>query len=344
MSTANKKHTNHTKNTAGTTSTAGTKNTTAWVKELKESTFSYSEERLNDILALLEETGDYRNIEIQRGLSASFLLDSKNHMDSVLHINFSFGNNGGPILDIPKVDIKNGCLEEILTNKLKGCSRDFEVNEIRIIAEIGKSALENSSVYNQEDTMSLDRVISELYYLAYNECIKHTKNVLIPEENDSLATITLIDDTRYGECICINDKRKVFDEVLEFIGCNWSVMDLKKTLRDKGYLVTDNGNPYTCIIQTNKAKALGVRKIVKIPVKRVQPFVEAIKKQIKENEERQKKILNQKKTQEIEDTQLKEENIEKHEKLVERRRLQAKCPKATQTADADKNQEGDLKE
>lgn len=322
--------------------------------------WEYDEDEVDEVLADLEETGDYRNIEIRRGLSATFLLEAKNHKDCVLHINFSFGKGSGPTLDIPKVDILDGDLEEILADELKSCVRDFEANEIKLIAKIGLSALKNSVAYNENDEMSSERTLSELYYMAYNEkrypkgrkeqecikflpeyeqllleyekwrleCEKHIqecrkqqsiensnpeeakkleeykqdfitqKRIRLDEittaykdflkEDNSLATITLINDSRFGECICINEKRDVFGKVLEYIGCNKTVLQLKKDLRDERYLVTDNGNPYSCLIQTQIAKELGVRKVVKIPVKRIEAIVKPIKEEIRTN------ILNQK--------------------------------------------------
>lgn len=347
--------------------------------------FTYDEDMVDEILADLEETGDYRNIEIRRGLKASFLKESKNMMGTVLRISFRFGNGDGPTLKIPKENIildetdeqpqpteEDGKkskkadgqpqpLETILTNKLKSCVRDFDAYEIKLIAKIGLSALKNSVAYNENDEMSLERTLSELYYMAYNqkrypkgrkeqECIKllpeyeqllleyekwrleretyiqgyrkylSTENFNTEEqkklsdettkefitqkrirldeittaykdflkEDNSLANITLINDSRFGECICINEKRNVFGEVLEYIGCNKTVLQLKKDLRDERYLITDNGNPYSCLIQTQIAKELGVRKVVKIPVKRIEAIVKPIKEEIRTN------ILNKK--------------------------------------------------
>lgn len=285
-----------------------------YVEILEKKEWTYDDEKVDEILLELAETGDYRNIEIRHGLSATFLVEAKDYMDSILRISFRFGNGGGPTLKIPKVDIEDN-LEEILTKKLKSCARDFEEKEIRLIAKVGQSALKNSVVYNTEDEMNLNKILSEMYHMAYYESRKPLNDVMleyekyIPEENSSLATITLINDPRYGECICINDKRNVFGEVLEFIGCNWSVLQVKKELRDCGYLVTDYGNPYSCLIQTKKAKELGVRKIVKIPVKRIEAIVKPIKKEIEA--ERLKKANHEKRIREIEKIQAEKEAAEK---------------------------------
>lgn len=293
----------------------------------------YNEEWFEEVLSILEETGDYRNVVICHGLKASFLVESKNYLDCVLHISFSFGNGGGPTLDIPKTDIGDDpdkqlqTLEKILTNKLRSCVRDFSPDEIKLVARIGLHALKNSVAYNASDEMSLEKVIAEIYYFAYKEKRKYTHDVVkqfekyVPAENDSLATITLIDDSRYGECICINDKRNVFDRVLEYIGCNWSALELKKKLRDRGFLVTDNGNPYCCLIQTKKAKEIGVRKIVKIPTKRVEAFIKPIKEEIEA--ENIRKIEIQKKIEETKKSQLDEEALKRDQQQLEKQREKA---------------------
>lgn len=295
--------------------------------------WTYDEDRVEEILSTLEETGDYKNIEINRGLTASFLLESKNYMDCVLHISFSFGNGGGPTLDIPKTDIGEDpdmqlqTLEKILTKKLASCVRDFSLYEIKLVAEIGLHALKNSVSYNVVDKMSLEKIIAELYYLAYNQKKKYAGDVCnefgkyVPTENGSLATITLIDDSRFGECICINDKRNVFDQALEYIGCNWNVLELKKQLRDRGYLVTDNGNPYCCLIQTKKAKELGVRKIVKIPTKRVEAFIRPVKEEIEADNFR--KIADVKKIEETNKSQIDEEALKRDQQQLEKQREKA---------------------
>lgn len=130
--------------------------------------FFDGEDRLDNILINLEETGDYRNIEITRGLVASFLKTAVEYKDCKLRIVFSFGGGGGPTLEIPQKEFANCCkglgkwkkagekseleaMRVILQEELSDCVRDFTDREIDIISKIALSAFDNSSIYNEND-------------------------------------------------------------------------------------------------------------------------------------------------------------------------------------------------
>lgn len=266
--------------------------------------WSYDEDRVEEILSILEETGDYRNIEIKRGLTASFLKTAVGYKGVKMRIAFSLGGGDGPIFEIPKKELLNCCkglgkwkksgekseLEamcEILQEELSDCVYDFTERQIYLISSIAVAALNHSSVYNENDDMNMSNTISELYYLAYYavkeeiETMSKDYEAYLPDEDESLATITLMNDSRFGECICINDNKRVWDSALEVIGCNKTPLEVKRKMRDFGLLVTDYGNPYSCIIQTKFARDLGVRKIVKIPVNKVESYVKSVKQNIK---------------------------------------------------------------
>lgn len=189
--------------------------------------------------------------------------------------------------------IKNKKWVAILEDSIRSNeTRDFTEDEIGIIAHVSRIALKRADAESLK-SLNMRTLISGLYKLAYDKKM----SVKLPDSTSdsdylkwireidrSLRFITLLDYKHYGECICINSAETVISALLKSLEIDISPSYFKEQLKSHEYLVTAKGQVYKEYIQKKRAKDLGVRQILVIPIRdEVMEFVQEIKKDLQQD-------------------------------------------------------------
>lgn len=258
---------------------------------------------LENLLAAIEEVdGEYKNIEINPRLRATFIRMARGGEGSGVGLILEYGDYTSPTYPFAKKEIQSKNWEKILAEFLfNNEDKGYEKEEIRIIAEIARRTLEFSKAKDVSEKVSFRNLIRDLYYKAYTVKVKYSKKkpgidmlwenwLDIKNIDGSIKTITLLDFRDYGECICICDKKKVLEELLKQLEIEkWTPLEFKVQLKTHDFLVNDKSDKYASLIQVKKLQEFenGLRKFLIIPVNRgkLKPWIEEIKQEIKGEDE-----------------------------------------------------------
>lgn len=274
--------------------------------DFMENTDGELSEEMENYLADVEATGEYKDVFINPRLQATFKKTIRGEKASGVAIILKYGDYISQAYSFARKQITAKNWEDCLKNTLFDHEvRPYSDEEIRIIAEITRRALENAKTKDVSGEVFFRSLIKDLYYKAYTVKVKYSKKrpeIDMPWENwldinnvdDSIRTITLLNFREYGECICICDKKKVLEELLKQLEVNekWTPLEFKIQLKLQDFLVIGSKESYASLIQINKFKleefkSAGLRKFLIIPVNNVtlKPWIEEIKQEIKGEDE-----------------------------------------------------------
>lgn len=229
-----------------------------------------TKEKMNEILKVAKETGNYKDIVIAEDLKISFFKTHENYTKCGLDMVCDEGEGEGATLHFTKREILDEKWNEILYDRLLECNHYFNDEEIKQIKYISNSAIKHGKTERSGEEMTLKQLVNELYFhaKAYSEAEK--------TEGDAFVRIKLwkIPKLENQECICINSA--ALDEFLDEIGVSsWKKLKLKKELRQRKISVTNQGLTYDYRIQTDEARRINKSmKFVVIPLKNLEGWLD----------------------------------------------------------------------
>lgn len=230
-----------------------------------------STNEMEDILEVAKRTGNYSNIVIADNLKVSFIKTHENFLKCGIDMVCDEGEGEGATLHFTKREIFDEKWEEILNDRLLECNHYFEKGEIENIKNIAKFVLKHGTAEKSGETMTLKQILNELYFLG-----KEYKNSEMGEGGDSLYKVTIyeVPTLQNEKCLCINSSK--MEELLKDIEAEgWSVLKLKKDLKNHKLSVMNQGLTYDYRIQTAEAKKFNpAMKFVVIPLDRLKGWIE----------------------------------------------------------------------
>lgn len=216
-----------------------------------------SNKEVIDIVTIAKNTGNFTNVKFKDDLIVSCIKTQENHVKCGIDISLDYGDGDGPIFHFEKKIVDGEDWKTVLTDTLYQCGRNFDSKEINDIANLAKLSIKSGKVEECADKMTLPELIRNLHD-------KAKEYMSIEKDNDSLMKVTLYDD-----CITLNGKKSATQGILDDIESGWTDLEFKKALKIKR-LLKWNVDKYYSLIQTDEAKKLKVRKIIQIPLSKVE--------------------------------------------------------------------------
>lgn len=230
-----------------------------------------TDNQMNDILETAKRTGIYRDIVIASDLKVSFIKTHENYIKCGLEILLDEGQGEGATLHFTKREILDKEWKATLTDRLLECNHYFDDGEIIKIMNISVDVMKHGNTEKSGEEMTLRQILNELYFLG-----KEYKNSEMGEGGDSLYKVTIYEvPTRNNQkCLCLNSSN--MEDLLKDIEAEgWSVLKLKKELKNRKLSVMNQGLTYDYRIQTAEAKKFNpAMKFVVIPLDRLKDWIE----------------------------------------------------------------------
>lgn len=230
-----------------------------------------TEAQMEGILEVAKETGNFRDIVIGNNLKVSFIKTHENFINCGLDMFFDEGEGEGATLHFTKREIFDKDWKVNLADRLLECNHHFNDSETKLLERISKFVLKYGKAEKSGETMTLKQVLNELYFLGNGY-----KNSEMGEGADSLYKVTIYEVPALDnkKCLCINSGN-MGDLLKDIEAEGWSVLKLKKELKNRKLSVMNQGLTYDYRIQTAEAKKHNsAMKFVVIPLDCLKDWLE----------------------------------------------------------------------